>query len=324
MMTGSRYNAVYAEHGVELSDGGTGVEVRILPEYGNRASAMRVNGTNILWFPWDDRAPIQEKASLNGIPFLAPWGNRLEGGYRVNGAWHPLDAAGLHRDASGLPIHGLLYEPVRWEVTRVAVGAEAASVTSRFDFAARPEMLALWPFPHEYEMTYRLAEGRLEVITTIRNKGTSAMPVAVGFHPYFTLAGVAREQIAVRVPAGSHVEADARLLATGAFTPNSLPEWVRLAEYALDDGFTDLAREADGLARFCIAGEGKKIHVEFGARYPVAIVYAPAGKEFVCVEPMTTITNGINLAAEGRYDALQSVEPGGEWRETFRILAEGF
>ena len=83
MMTGSRYEAVYREHGVTLSDREAGVEARILPEYGNRASAVRVHGTNILWFPWDDSAPIAEKPSLNGIPLLAPWGNRLDGGYRV-------------------------------------------------------------------------------------------------------------------------------------------------------------------------------------------------------------------------------------------------
>ena len=324
MMTVSRYEAVYREHGVTLSDREAGVEARILPEYGNRASAVRVHGTNILWFPWDDSAPIAEKPSLNGIPFLAPWGNRLDGGYRVKGAWHSLDGAELHRDANGLPIHGLLYSPVTWQVTRVAGGAESASVTSRFDFAEHPEMMALWPFAHEYEMTYRLADGALEVITTIRNKGTEAMPVAIGFHPYFTLAGVAREEIAVRVPAKSHVDADGRLLATGAFTPNALPEWVRLDEHALDDGFIDLGRGADGLAQFTIAGGGRKIHVEFGPRYTVAIVYAPPGKEFVCVEPMATVTNGINLAAEGKYEGLQSVEAGGEWREAFRIRAEGF
>jgi len=324
MMTGPRYNALPTGERVDLFDREAGVEVRILPAYGNRASAMRVKGTNILWFPPDDSAPITGKPSLNGIPFLAPWGNRLSGGYRVNGRWYSLDGAELHRDANGLPIHGLLYTPVKWTVSSLSADAEAASVTSRFDFTAHPEMMALWPFPHEYEMTYRLTGGALDVITVIRNRGAEAMPVAIGFHPYFHLSGVPREAISVRVPARSHVETDARLLATGAFTPNTLPEWAPLASHALDDGFTDLIRDEEGRAAFVIGGGGKSIQVAFGPRYTVAIVYAPPDQDFVCVEPMTAITNGINLATERKYEGLQSVAPGGEWRESFRISAEGF
>ena len=51
----------------------------------------------------------------------------------------------------------------------------------------------------------------------------------------------------------------------------------------------------------------------------MGIVYAPAGKEFICFEPMVALTNGVNLASEGKYDALQTVEPGGVWSESFRV-----
>jgi hypothetical protein len=39
---------------------------------------------------------------------------------------------------------------------------------------------------------------------------------------------------------------------------------------------------------------------------------------------MAALTNGINLAHEGKYPELQSVAAGGEWRESFRIAATGF
>ena len=41
---------------------------------------------------------------------------------------------------------------------------------------------AQWPFAHEYEMTYSLAEGALEVKTTIADLSAEAMPVAIGYH----------------------------------------------------------------------------------------------------------------------------------------------
>ena len=36
-------------------------------------------------------------------------------------------------------------------------------------------------------------------------------------------------------------------------------------------------------------------------------------RNFVCIEPMAGITDGINLAHKGRYRELQSVAPGGVW-----------
>jgi aldose 1-epimerase len=36
-----------------------------------------------------------------------------------------------------------------------------------------------------------------------------------------------------------------------------------------------------------LEGEGKRLEVRFGAAYPFAQVYAPPGKRFVALEPMT-------------------------------------
>jgi aldose 1-epimerase len=327
MMTNARYSAVRSVSEVDLADSDAKVEVRILPGLGNRAAAMKVMSHDILWFPLDG-APAPAKPALYGIPFLAPWGNRLNGGFHANGSWHALDSTGpgadLRLDANGLPIHGLLYASPLWEVVELSADEHCATVTSRLNFGAHPELLARWPYRHIYDMTYRLADGALEVSTVIRNSGTEPMPISIGFHPYFVLPGVPRDEASLRLPAKSHVETDARLLATGALTPNSLPEWVPLKSHALDDGYTDLIREPDGRVRFSIAGGGRSIDIDFGPRYTVAIVYSPPGRDFVSVEPMTAVTNGINLAAEGKYGGLQMVEPGAEWSERFLISTQGF
>jgi hypothetical protein len=36
---------------------------------------------------------------------------------------------------------------------------------------------------------------------------------------------------------------------------------------------------------------------------------------------MTTVTNGVNLAFEGKYPELQTVPAGGQWRESFWVRA---
>src|SRR5580693_7323421 len=69
-----------ADHGVaivRLTDAAKGVEVSIVPSIGNRAYEMKVHGKNILYFPPPDLAAFQKQPELNGVPFLAPWANRL-------------------------------------------------------------------------------------------------------------------------------------------------------------------------------------------------------------------------------------------------------
>ena len=43
-------------------------------------------------------------------------------------------------------------------------------------------------------MTYRLADGALEVITTVSNLSAEAMPLAIGFHPYYRIPDIPRDQ----------------------------------------------------------------------------------------------------------------------------------
>jgi aldose 1-epimerase len=141
------------------------------------------------------------------------------------------------------------------------------------------------------------------------------MPIAVGFHPYFQLPGVPIEESVAHIPVRRHVETDARLVATGETTPVDFANPVSLKDHHFDDGFTDLVKGEV----FSVEGRGKKIEVTFGPRYQVAIVYAPPGQNYICFEPMSAITNGINLKFEGKYPELQTIPPGDRWQESFWI-----
>ena len=70
-------------------------------------------------------------------------------------------------------------------------------------------------------------------------------------------------------------------------------------------------------------GGGRRITVTYGPQYTVAVVYAPAGHEYICFEPMTAITDGANLAHQGKYPELQSIPAGGRWTESFWVRASG-
>ena len=308
------------ESTVRLADDASNVEAVIVPSFGNRTIRLLVEGENILHFPFETIPAAKADRSTNGIPFLAPWGNRMAGGgFRTNGReFHFNEKLGtLRMDANGLPIHGMLVSSPLWQIAAMGADAAGAHVTSRLEFWKRPELLANWPFAHSYEMTHKLADGVLEVTTAILNRSGERMPVSIGFHPYFRIPGVARDQLSVHLPVRRHVETDARLIPTGEFKPVNFPPQLPLKGQRFDDGFVGL--EPNPVFR--LEGGGKQIEVAFGPKYQVAIVYAPPDKDFVCFEPMTALTNGVNLAADGKYANLQEIEPGGEWRESFRITS---
>ena len=313
---------------IRLADAAKGVEVTVLPSIGNRVSEMKVHGKNILYFPVSSLAELQKKPVLNGIPFLAPWANRLsEESFWANGKKYTFNMT-LGNVRGPIPIHGLLANSDLWEVTEVAAVRKSAHVTSRLLFWRRPELMAQWPFAHEYEMTYRLAGGELEVKLTVTNMSSESMPIALGFHPYYQIPGVPRDEWVAKIPARKVVIADSRLVATGVFKPYDMPSPLPLKGHPLDTGFADLERDQDGRTHFSIEARGMKVETIYGPKYPAAVIFAPTApsgetRDFICFEPMTGITNAINLHHEGRYPDLQAVAPAAKWTESFWVRASG-
>jgi aldose 1-epimerase len=317
------------DHGVEvvhLADPQRGIEVSVAPGLGMRGYEMKVHGKNILYFPLPDVSALEKSRGLNGIPFLAPWANRMAGsGFWANGKHYKFnpDLGVMRIDQNGISIHGLLTTSTLWKVTEVHADSSSAHMTARLEFWKHPELMAEWPFAHEYEITYRLAKGELEVTTAIRNLSDEPMPVSIGFHPYFAIPDVPRNEWTAHIPAKKSIETDSHLVATGELKDFDLPDRITLSDHTFDNGYTDLVRGADGRAVFSVEGGGKKIEVIYGPKFQVGVVYAPPNAQFICFEPMAALTNGVNLAHDGKYSELQSVPAGGEWRETFIVRASG-
>jgi len=312
---------------VRLVDAARKMEVCFAPAVGNMAYAFTVNGKNLLWFPFAGPDELETHPIFCGIPFLAPWANRIDGdAYWVDGKKFLLNGAlgNLRRDGHQKPIHGLLNFSPAWMLTASGANSFSAFATSRLEFWRHPEMMAQFPFAHSITMTYQLEHGSLLVEASLENHAAEAMPVAIGFHPYFQLHDLPRDQWSVHLAARDHLLLDDDLIPTGAREPVALADPHSLQARQLDDVFGNLIRDEDGAARFWVQGKEQKITVEYGTKYRVAVVYAPAGKDFICFEPMSAITNAFNLAHAGVYNELQTIPPGAEWRETFRITPTGF
>jgi aldose 1-epimerase len=199
-----------------------------------------------------------------GIPLLHPWANRLDRDL--------FDLPGP-RDDNGLPIHGAFPQP--WAVRSTS----ARHLVAELRFADPG-----FPFPHTIKQSVELEPDRLRVTTVLRD---GPAPVAFGFHPYFALPGVPRAQWLVGLPERRRLVADERLLPTGE-TVSEPAERRPLGTRTFDDGYTDLRDP-----RFTLGGGGRRIEVAFTSGYSHAQVFAPAGDDVICFEPMTAPANAL-------------------------------
>jgi len=312
---------------VRLAHQAHDVEVAIAPSLGNLAYEFKVNGKNVLWLPYKTLAELKAKPQFGGIPFLAPWANRLsDDAFFANGKKYRLnpDLGNIRRDQNQKPIHGLLNFSPYWKVTAVEADDGSARVTSRLEFWKYPELMAQFPFAHTIEMTYCLRDDILEVRTAIENLSSDPMPVGIGYHPYFQLHDAPRDQWKVHLAARDHLALSKMLIPTGESKPVEYADPLPLAGVFLDDVFSGLVRDASDHATFSVEGAHEKISVIYGPKYTVAVVYSPTHAPFICFEPMSAITDGFNLAQAGVYKELQSIPPAGQWRESFWIVPSGF
>ena len=209
--------------------------------------------------------------------------------------------------------------PVAYHDYAAEADDTGAAMVARFPFASQPKLMAQFPFAHQLEMRHTVRDGRFTIRTKILSECAERLPVAIGFHPYFRLAGTRREEWTLRLAAREHNELNERNLPTGKVSPLPPDFSFALANRFLDDVYTALDRDANGSARFEIRSERGGIGLNFGPNYPVAVVYAPTGHDFVCIEPMAAITNAFNSAHAGAYGGLQHVEPFGSWEEEFSM-----
>jgi aldose 1-epimerase len=181
------------------------------------------------------------------------------------------------------------------------------------------------------------------------------MPIAIGFHPYYQLTDSPRDEWKIAVGARTHWLLASNKVPTGETEPIERlfpdPRAAALRDYNLDDVFSDLARDAEGRATVSVVGKSQRLDIVLGPNFRSLVIWAPnpantgrgsqnlsvtspssrggqsqpaPDRNFICLEPMAGVTNAVNLAQKGLYKELQSLLPGGTWRESFWVKPSGF
>ena len=166
-----------------------------------------------------------------------------------------------------------------------------------------------FPFAYLVRQQIRLDKTMLRISLVLRNTDHRPMPAGLGIHPYFCKSAGTRLQATHRGRwTGNDVAADERFL-----LPGELPE------AGIDDCFVGWT----GFAYLTELNEGMQISIQSSEVARALVVYSPARSDFVCVEPVSNVNDGINAFARGVPDTgVRVLEPGMSMELTTMIQVE--
>jgi len=140
-------------------------------------------------------------------------------------------------------------------------------------------------FPWEFALTFRyvLRGATLRIEQRFENRSATAMPFAMGFHPYFS------------VPDGEKARAAVATAATRAWDNAAKREITLDGPIDLTRPEVDLHLEDHGRSDATLTlADGARVEVSGSPEYWRWVVWTLAGKDFVCLEPWTAATNALN------------------------------
>ena len=202
----------------------------------------------------------------------------------------------MHKFPDGSAIHGLLFNKP-FTITDEIATETIAAVTMQYHYK-RDDMG--YPFDYNCLIKYHLKhDGLLSVETAVVNTGKQRIPIADGWHPYFTLGGKA-DDWELYFAADQLVEFDDKLIPTGKLLPNShftTPE--KIGDTFLDSCF--LLNIHDGKPSCTLNNPGNGLQLLFFPQkhYPYLQLYTPPHRNSIAIENLSAapdcFNNGMGL-----------------------------
>lgn len=243
---------------------GAGLQAVILPEKGATVVALNKDGVEYLYR--DQENLLSAERPRCGIPFLFPIFGRLQNGVYT---WDGREYA--------MAIHGFAHTSA-WQV------AEHTEACLKLVLESREETLAVYPFCFRVTLEIVTEEGSLTIGQTYENLGDSPMPYNYGFHPYF----LTEDPEEIRVDTTAQTLFD---FAEGAKPFGRGSVGVTMAPGAPEAGAALMGVTGPTVLNW---RDGRTLTMEFDDSFHTHVLWAQAGKRFLCVEPVNGSANGLN------------------------------
>jgi len=287
----------------------------------------RKAGAEILRSP-ASMAELRKKPEVYGIPLLFP-PNRISGGVF---SWNGLDyALPVNEESRPNHIHGLALGKA-FKLERAEDRGQELIVECSFEFGPDDQRFA--GFPHEFRLSllYSFIGDEISQTTSLINDSAKPMPFGLGFHSAFNLSSRDAADLPSRLTVTSgdgYWELDQTTrIPTGraitwpqkeSFKTGQALEGAPIArlfplETALLEGkaFRGAVLES--------STEGTRLIYEFDEAFKHCAIWNDGGgKDFICIEPMTWMTDAPKLSLPESVSGFQSLAPGARWSAATRL-----
>lgn len=263
---------------------------------GEEQEAINIIDSYINKKEFDERA---ESSGFKGLK-LSPFPCRIQNAtYTFNGKQYQLEK----KPPNGAALHGLLYRE-SFTVATETINNDEASVSLLYKYDATD---AGYPFSYDCTITYILRAGNtLTVNTTVSNTGQSPMPVADGWHPYFSF-GQNVDDLELQFASDQMLEFINLIPSGKVLTNDMFVDGAQIGSTDLDNSFVldfsmpqPLCLLRDPLSKWQLELYPQK-------NYPYLQLYIPPHRNSIAIEnlsaPPDSFNNGMGLV---------TLEPGKE------------
>ncbi|QZA81728.1 aldose 1-epimerase [Deefgea piscis] len=255
------------------------LQLILVPQLGGAIAALKYKGVDILR---SMPLGIASQANQCGSFPLIPYSNRIENGQFTFADQHYTLAKNFGDHPHS--IHGNGWQSV-WHVAETST----QQIVLQLNHDAPGDQTAHWPWPYRAKQVFSLTENSLHIQLSYLNDAAHAVPVGLGFHPYFANADQAQLQFCAQ----SVLINDSNMLpAARTAIP---PQWdFRQARPVEPNSIDNCFLGWDGSAQ--INWPAQKLHVEITSPDAGnAIVFVPSReKNFLAFEPVSHSNNAIN------------------------------
>ena len=188
-------------------------------------------------------------------------------------------------------LHGLLYNQ-NFEIIDQRADEQKAMISMRFEYRGSDPG---YPFSYDCVVTYELhRNNRLSVITTVVNRDEGLIPIADGWHPYFTF-GTDISELQLEFQSDKIVVFDEELIPTGEL--NDYEEYGSLkliGDASFDHCFRLNFAECQPV---CVLRDPtKKLSIEISPdpSYPYLQIYSPPDRKSIAIENLSAAPDAFN------------------------------
>jgi aldose 1-epimerase len=275
----------------QITDFSTGIQVRILPESGALLHEFSIplgNHRIQVINSYKNLADQKENASFYKSAKLSPFVCRIsEGKYAFENIHYEFQ----NKFNDGSAIHGLLADKP-FTVLEKSTRENEAFITLQYHYQKNDPA---YPFEYLIQVRYTLKKGgRLYLDTTVRNLSSQRIPIADGWHPYFSLEGKVNDWL-LSIHSRKKLAFDDKLIPLGHMV--EAPDFYSpklIADEFFDNCF--LLESDSGLPAATLENPANGLHLSFfpDRNYPFLQLYTPGDRKSIAIENLSSAPDAFN------------------------------